>query len=213
MLTDVFYTRYTGFHLKSEFSPSDTAFLVQVHRLLVEQLFPYFSPSCQKVAASEHALKVIHDRLSMEIGVHELSAKYYSYQNSVGATISGSWGYDRILKQYLCASFQENFDVTSFLMRRISLLELGFRLREAQVSQENAELPRKLAEAKRVRSNSGRTIILPGDPTERIRAQNSTMNEEFRSNVAELNARFRQAGYPFHTITMGLCKFGAMPSP
>jgi AbiJ-like protein len=199
MLTDVFYRRYTNFHLKDTFDPSDAAFFVQAHRLLVDQVFPYWSAEGKKNEHSVHALTNIHDRLSIEIGVHELSPKYYSYQNASGVTISGTWEYDHIIRQYLCAQFQETYDVTSFIMRRISLVELGFQLKESQVAYENAELPRKLAEAKRVLQNRGRgTITVPGDPTEWLRVQNRTVNETFLSNAAELNARFQQAGYPFH---------------
>ena len=134
----------------------------------------------------------------MEIGVHELSPKYYSYQNPGGVTISGNWGYDYILREYLCAQFQEQFDATSFLMRRISLLELGFQLRDGQVAQENAEFPRKIIDAKHVRSLGRGALAIPGDPTDWIKIQNTTVNENFQSNVAELNTRFQQAGYPFH---------------
>src|SRR4051812_24365054 len=101
MLTDVFYRRYAGFHLKDKFEPSDAAFLVQAHRLLVEQVFPYYL-SGKKLSASAEALENIHARLSMEIGVHELSPKFYSYTNANGQVISGSWEYDNILKEYLC---------------------------------------------------------------------------------------------------------------
>ncbi|MBV9152318.1 MAG: hypothetical protein JO204_11145 [Alphaproteobacteria bacterium] len=198
MLTDVFYRRYAGFHLKDRFEPSDAAFLVQGHRLLVEQLFPYWSTTGKQVVSAVDALKNIHDRLSMEIGVHELSPKYYSYQNPGGVTVSGSWEYDYILREYLCGQFQEHFDVTSFVMRRISLLELGFQLREGQVAQENSDFRRRLIEAKRVRSRGQGTLTIPGDPTDWIRIQNTTMNQNFQSNVAELNVRFQQAGYPFH---------------
>jgi AbiJ N-terminal domain 4 len=199
MFTDVFYKRYANFHLKDGFDPSDVAFLVQGHRLLVEQLFPYWSQTGNEVKTSVEALKRIHDSLSIEIGVHELSPRYYSYPNASGQTISGSWGYDYVLRNYLCAPFQEAFDVTTFLMRRISLLELGFQLRENQVVQENANFSRQLIEAKRERSvGYGTRLMLPGDPTDWIKSQNEIVNANFNANVQELNVRFREAGYPFH---------------
>lgn len=202
MLTDVFYRRYTNFHLKDSFEPSDAAFLVQAHRLLVEQVFPYWSADGKKVRNSADALKNIHDRLSMEMGVHELAPMYYSY-NSNGVPFSGTWEYDYILKEYLSTPFQETFDVTIFLMRRISLVELAFQAKENEVALENAELRRTLAEAKRKLAEAPRVVrnqpfTVPSARVEWVRDQTTTINEAFLSNVAELNARFQQAGYPFH---------------
>ena len=65
---------------------SDAAFLVQGHGLLTEQLFPYWA-SGKKVTVSVDSLENIHDRLSMEIGVHELSPRHYSYKNAGGLLV------------------------------------------------------------------------------------------------------------------------------
>ncbi|MFD1561183.1 family 20 glycosylhydrolase [Paraburkholderia silviterrae] len=58
----------------------ESALFVQAYRIVNEQILKYYGYD-QKVDASVKTIWTgIHDRLSMEIGVEELSPKYYSYQ-------------------------------------------------------------------------------------------------------------------------------------
>ena len=67
----------------------ESAFFVQAYRIVNEQIWKYYGHD-QKVNESVKTIwAAIHDRLSMEIGVKELSRMYYSYQTEwMGKSVS-----------------------------------------------------------------------------------------------------------------------------
>ena len=80
MLTDVFFRRYANRPMFTTVSQKESAFFVQAYRIVNEQIWKYYGYD-KKVDESVKAVWTsIHDRLSMEIGVKELSPKYFSYQ-------------------------------------------------------------------------------------------------------------------------------------
>jgi len=179
----------------------ESALFVQAYRIVNEQIWKYYGYD-KKVDDSVKAIWTgIHDRLSMEIGVKELSPKFYSYQTEwMGKPYTNSGWNDMnfVVEQWLNLKFADNLDPDTFVKRRLSFVELAFRTREEQVAQANAEFPKRMAEAEIQDKMPRRAMTLPGSRAKSVRAMNDNMNMTFAANVAELNERLKQAGMPLH---------------
>ncbi|MFM0065010.1 AbiJ-NTD4 domain-containing protein [Paraburkholderia aspalathi] len=203
MLTDVFFRRYANRPMFESVGQKESALFVQAYRIVNEQIWKYYGYD-QKVDDSVKTIwTVIHDRLSMEFGVKELSPKYYSYQTEwMGKpyTNSGSNEMNFVVEQWLNFKFTDDLDPDMFVKRRLSFVELAFRTREEQVAQANAEFPRRLAEAETETPDwlPRRPMTVPGNLSDSVRAINESMNGTFAANVHELNERLKQAGMPLH---------------
>ncbi len=199
MLTDIFADRYLSMQMWDSFGEKEKRFLVQGYRMVEEQLFPYWVDGKE----SENAKKkwtLLHKKLSMELGLKELSQIYYSYQttwNGKPHNVSGSFTMEKVCEKFVCADFDGSISPDRFIKERISFIELAFREKEEEIKKQNDELPKKVAEAE-LRSKCAPTAIsirLPGNPSEGIRAWNKTINDIFKNNVVELNERLRRAGF------------------
>lgn len=201
MLTDVFFRRYANRPMFTNVGQKESAFFVQAYRIVNEQIWKYYGYD-KKVDESVKAFWTsIHDRLSMEIGVKELSPKYYSYQTEwVGKPYTNSGWNDMnfVVEQWLNIEFTENMDPDMFVKRRLSFVELAFRTREVQVALANEEFPRLRAQAEMQDKMPRKPMTLPGKRTDGVRAINEGMNRTFAANVHELNERLKQAGMPLH---------------
>ncbi|SMF35844.1 MULTISPECIES: AbiJ-NTD4 domain-containing protein [unclassified Pseudomonas] len=201
MLTDVFFRRYANRLMFESVGQKESALFVQAYRIVNEQIWSYYGAT-QKVNESVKRIWTdIHDRLAMEIGVKELSPKYYSYQTEYMGkpyTKSGFYEMNFVVEQWLNLRFSEDLNPDIFVKRRLSFVELAFRKREEQVAQANSEFPRQLAEAKMQDSKPRGPITIPGSRINSVRAINQSLNSIFADNVNELNERFKQAGMPLH---------------
>jgi hypothetical protein len=179
----------------------ESALFVQAYRILNEQIWKYYDYD-KKVDESVKAIWTgIHDRLSMEMGVKELSPKYYSYQTEwMGKphTNSGWHNMNYVIEQWLNSKLADNSDPDIFIKHRLSFVELAFRTREEQVAQANAVFPQRLAEAEMQDKMPRRPMTLPGRRSDGVRAINENINRTFAANVDELNERFKQADMPLH---------------
>lgn len=185
----------------SSVGQKETALFVQAYRIVNEQIWKYYGYD-KKVDESVKAIWTgIHDRLSMEIGVKELSPKYYSYQTEwMGKPYTNSGWNDMnfVVEQWLNVKFTENMDPDMFVKRRLSFVELAFRTREEQVALANEEFSRLLAQAEMQDKMPRKPTTLPGKRSDGVRAINEDMNRTFAANVHELNERLKQAGMPLH---------------
>ncbi|KNE21030.1 AbiJ-NTD4 domain-containing protein [Achromobacter spanius] len=201
MLTDVFFRRYENRPMFERVGQKESAFFVQAYRIVNEQIWKYYGHD-QKVNESVKTIwTAIHDRLSMEIGVKELSRMYYSYQTEwMGKSYTKSGWYDinLVVEQWLNTNFTDGLDPDMFVKRRLSFVELAFRMREEQVIQANAEFPQRLAEAEKQDRMPRRSMTVPGSRADSVRAINDGTNATFVANVHELNERLKQAGMPLH---------------
>ena len=204
MLTDVFFRRYENRPMFDSVGQKESALFLQAYRLVNEQIWEYYGYD-KKVDERVKAIwNDIHDRLSMEIGVKELSPKYYSYQtNLMGKphTNSGWHAINYVVEQWLTLKFDsERMDANAFVKRRLSFIELALRTREDQVRAANAHLPAALQQAafqdKTRHMSTG--LRVPGSRVDDVKAQNESMNARFKANVDELNERFKQAGMPLN---------------
>jgi len=196
MLTDIFADRYSSRSLWDRYSETEAKLLIQSFRIVVEQVIPYWSNG-KEIPTAKAKWLALHDKLSMELGVNELSPKYYSYQTTLNGqpyTQSGYWSLDKVCKEFVCAKFNGSMTPDRFMKERISFIELAFRDRDEEIAAINLELPKKISDAKlqdKIVTFSGMRI--PGSRAEGIKSFNEAINLNFKSSVDELNERFRRA--------------------
>lgn len=204
MLTDVFFRRYENRPLFEAFGQKEAALFVQAYRLINEQIWKYYGFDGKTVDEKVKAIWTsLHDHISMEIGVKELSPKWYSYQtdwNGKPYTNSGWNTMNCVVERWLHLDFdQTKMDPDAFIKRRLSFVELAFREREGQIAVINAAMPMTLAYAshadaqRRARTQSKYTTSVDA-----AKKENAATNAQFVSHVHELNERFKQAGMPLH---------------
>lgn len=203
MLTDIFAYRYLKYPIWSQYTEAERRLLNQTVSL-AKEVFPVYNSEGKKVETNEVKWKDVHNRLARELGVNELSQRFYSYMSKgpLGQDWhqSGYFTYDHVCEQFVNALPPVGLaSVDGYIKERVSFIELVMRLRSDEVVKANAELPRALLEAK-LRPTSSRGIRLPGSTEDGVRALNSSMNQTFQRQVDELNERFRRAGAPltFH---------------
>jgi hypothetical protein len=201
MLTDVFFRRYSNQPMFSTVGQKESALFVQAYRIVNEQIWKYYGYD-KKIDESVKAVWTsIHDRLSMEIGVKELSPRYYSYQTEwMGKPYTNSGWNDMnyVVEQWLNVKFADSLDPDMFVKRRLSFIELAFRTREEQIAFANKEFPRLLASAEMQDKLQRKSMTLAGNRSEGVRSSNERMNTVFAANVNELNERLKQAGMELH---------------
>ncbi|HET6942756.1 MAG TPA: hypothetical protein VFH89_11395 [Sphingomicrobium sp.] len=197
MLIDIFARRYEGAPLRDAFEERDRRLLVQATRILNEDVCPY-PKEAKNGSVPEKFWTALHSRLSRELGLTELAPQWVfwtskwngndvqqSYQNNAS---------ERCEKWMLAAS---TGDVDRHIKERLSLVELGFRQREEDIAVIMAEPIKSPKQPPLPVAGVGR-LPMASDFGEQIRQMRSGIADAFRQNVEELNARFRQAGFPLH---------------
>ncbi|MCA3324322.1 MAG: hypothetical protein INF75_06410 [Roseomonas sp.] len=199
MLTDVFFRRYASRPMFQNVGQKESAFFVQAFRIINEQIWRYYGSNGEVDKNTKAIWTDIHDRLSMEIGIRELSSRYFLNETQWMGKTEKKWTefpMNRIVENWLNAQFTDDLDADMFVKRRLSFVELAFRKREEQVAQANADLPDRLLQAKRFDSpGAGRFNLFSPDA---VRAAQEDMNRVFLENMHELNERLKQAGMPLH---------------
>ncbi len=198
MLTDIFSDRYLGVTMWDAFTDLEERFLVQGFRIVSEQLFPYYRDG-KEIPASKAAWTSIHDKLSMEIGVDELSPKRYYFNttyNGKPVTQNGAWSMEKVCKEFVNSKYDGTVSADRFIKERLSFIELAFRERENKINEINSNLPKQLLDAKiqdkRVKPGGNR---IPGNRADGLKAFNETLNASFRVSIEELNERLRRANF------------------
>ncbi|CAN5595052.1 hypothetical protein BH11PSE7_BH11PSE7_37130 [soil metagenome] len=150
MLTDVFFRRYEKRPMFNAGGQKESALFVQAYRIVNEDIWKYYSWE-KKVDERVKAIWTsLHDRLAREIGITELSARYYSYQTEwMGKpfTNAGSYDINLVVQAWMNAKCTDTMDPDAFVKRRLSFIELAFRERESQIDELNEKLPTELKQA------------------------------------------------------------------
>ena len=205
MLTDIFLNRYSNVPLWTTFEESDRRFLVQAFRIIEEQVYPYFTET-QLSEPSKNKWQTIHARLSTELGLKELSQRYYSYQTTwmeKPITQSGFFEWNTVCERFVCTPYDGSIPVDLFMKERISFFEIALREKYQDVEESNAQLPQRALDWIIRRARARREVInvenvLDDPSTNWLKEQNQRLNETYRSAVEEFNTRIRQARYPLH---------------
>jgi hypothetical protein len=206
MLTDIFARRYENRPLFSTVGPREHALFVQAYRIINEQLFPYYGYDKKVDEKAKATWTNLHDRLTMELGIEELSARFYSYQGEwMGNphTYSGWYDMNLVCENWISKQFSDDLDSDIFVKRRLSFVELAFREREQQITYINGQLEDELRTAVLQDAAPKRAVGLriPGSiqsNVDRVKQNNEYINTVFKGHVHELNERFKQAGMPLH---------------
>lgn len=199
MLIDIFARRYADVPLREQtFSETDKRLLVQAFRILEEDLAPYWVDGKESERGKTFWTD-LHKRLSRELGLVELSPLYWTEYRMVAGNRTPTTHKSPMV--WVCRKWMlkepEAWTVDPFIKERLSLIELGFRMREEELAEENARLPAAL-NSELARFVASSRMRVPGEPGAGMKAWNATKNRLFKEAVEELNARFRQAAYPLH---------------
>lgn len=199
MLTEIFAYRYSNRPIWSEYTELERRLLNQAFGI-VKDAIPYLDSSGKEIESNKIKWKTLHDRLARELGINELSQRYYSYtqKNYLGqeVPISGWFSWGHVCEQFVNATFNGQGDPDRFIKERLSFVELAMRLRGDEIAKANADLPKALADAALRDADTRHGLRLPGSAVDGVKAWNATLNFAFEAHVAELNERFRRANAP-----------------
>jgi hypothetical protein len=209
MLTDIFAYRYLDQPIWSNFTEIEKRLLNQAFGIVKDAL-PYYTSDGKENEKNKDNWKMLHDRLTRELGVNELSRRYYSYtqKNPLGQEwpVSGWFSWDHVCDQFVNAKYTGQCDADRFIKERVSFVELALRLRGEEIAYANSQLNTALAQG-RMRDASPRSgLRVPGSAVDGVKILNATMNSVFEGQVAELNERFRRAKAPL-TYHNGFIQF------
>lgn len=196
MLTDIFLNRYETVTIWNNYDEPERRLLVQCFRIISEQLFPYWRGGNEDPSSKARWLS-IHDKLSMELGIKELSPKYYSYQTTFNGqpfTHTGVWTLDKVCEDFMYANYSSSISPDHFMKNRISFVELAFREQENEISAINKDLPGKIQAAQTQDKLRSHGMRVPGSRVEGVKATNEYINKSFKASVEELNERLGRAG-------------------
>lgn len=208
MLTDIFAYRYLDQPIWQSYTETEQRLLNQAIGIVKDAL-PYWVDGKEDEKCKQK-WKSLHDRLVRELGVDELSRRYYSYtqKNMLGQDlpVSGWFTWDHVCTQFVTQQPLSGQDADRFIKERISFIELALRLRGEEVATANANLPIVLQQAAFRDAVPRGGARIPGSAVNSIKAWNATMNSTFQSQVHELNERFRRARAPL-TYHNGFIQF------
>jgi len=213
MLTDIFAYRYLDQPIWSQYTETEQRLLNQAFGIVKDAL-PYYTSDGKENEKNKDKWKMLHDRLARELGVDELSQRYYSYtqKNPLGQEfpVSGWFAWVHVCDQFVNSKYTGQCDIDRFIKERISFVELALRLRGEEIALANSQLGAALAQAAIRDATSRSGLRIPGSSADGIKALNATINSAYEGQVAELNERFRRAKAPL-TYHNGFIQFAMDP--
>lgn len=203
MLTDIFAYRYLDQPIWSNYTEIEQQLLNQAFRI-VKVALPYYTLEGKVNEKNKDKWKLLHDRLAHELGVNELSTRYYSYiqKNALGKEypVSGWFSWENVCDRFVNAKYTEQYDADRFIKERISFIELALRLQGEEIVNANSYLDLEITVA-RLREN-----LSVAAAADRVKASNKAMRSVFEAQIGELNERFRRAKAPL-TYHNGFIQF------
>lgn len=193
MLTDIFANRYSKQKLWDSVGEPERRLLVQLYRILEEQICPYWIDG-KEDGRGKAFWTDIHNRLSMELGVRSLSPLAYSYQSTLAGkpyTQTALWTINKVCENWMLTEFDESTQADTFIKERVSLIEIGFRKREEEISADIESAQRRAFKSQLLQRPG---LRVPGDLASSLTSMNEALNTRFRNSVDELNVRLRNAG-------------------
>lgn len=200
MLTDIFSYRYLNHPVWDKYTEIEQRLLNQLMGIAKEAI-PYYGSDGKEIESNKEKWRLLHNRLARELGLDELSPRYYSFmqKNAYGTElpVSGLWGWDHVCDKFVKTPFNPQMHSPDrFIKERVSLIELAMRLRYEEISLINANHPQAIMEAE-IRSKQIRLgILAAGNLADGVKAWNKSQNDAYSAQVEELNERFRRAGIP-----------------
>ena len=220
MLTDIFLNRYVDVPLWTEFEERDRRFLVQAFRIVEEEVYPYYVDGTISEAAKQK-WEAIHARLSTELGLRELTPRYYSFDttwNGKPLTRSGAWEWNKVCEGFVCAGFDGSVPVDEFMKVRMSFFEIALRELFEEVRESEERLRRALdpmsGHKDGPRQGSRSSITMRAASANWLRNRIGELQQRYRSAVDQFNVRLRQASFPldYHNGFIQVAKDGVTSS-
>lgn len=212
MLTDIFAYRYLEQPIWTHYTEVEKRLLNQAFGIVKDAL-PYYYHDGKLNELNKQKWKLLHDRLARELGVDELSRRYYSYsqKNALGMDmpVSGFFDWAYVCEQFVNAKYEGQSEPDRFIKQRISFVEIALRLRGDEIIEANSRFGTEFTRAVTYdsRPRVGQPgVRLPGNTADSLKAQNERMNSTFEGLVSELNERFRRARAPL-TYHNGFIQF------
>lgn len=202
MLTDIFAYRYLEKPIWDNFDENARRLLVQGFRIVSEQLFPCHDDNGKERSGAKTIWDGLNKKLAMELGLKDLSSPTYGYYTEWNGNknwTSGTWAKITVCENFVVAKYDASVSADQFVKERLSFIEIAFREKEEKLIALNASLDKRIQEeelAAKMRSN--RSLRVPGNPGDGLRAWNKTQNDMFRASCHELNERFRQSKAKLH---------------
>lgn len=196
MLIDILARRYKDVLFRDSFEPRDSRLLIQAFRILAEDMYPYYHDGKEDSWSVAFWTK-LHDELSRELGLKELSPQWFSYTiklNGDDHIQTHKHAMLTVCENWLTQPVFGSADV--HIKERLSLIELGFRAREIEIKTKNSAPISSLEETFVALTRPG--LRVPGERREAILKVREERSFAFRTSVDELNTRLRQAGYPLN---------------
>ena len=198
-LTDNFAHRYANLVIWDEYTEEVSRLLHQSIGIL-KDVFPFYNHEGKENAAEKATWKRLHDLLSRELGVKELSKVWFSYQaagfNGQPYTHTGSNSWVSVCETFVTQPFTGKQNPDRFIKERLSLAEIGLRQRAFEVAVDKSGLKSALASAAMRDASPRRGMTIPGSAVEATQARFDRVSSTFDAQVAEFNERLRRAGAP-----------------
>jgi hypothetical protein len=147
MLTDIFARRYENVPMWGTFTEQSRRLIVQGYQLL-EQIFPYYIGG-KESGDGKRNWTLLHSLIARELGLKELSPLGWGYWTPSKHWISGTHTMHKVCEAWMLQRFDGSISADQFIKERLSLVEIGFRTRESEIANANAQLPKKMVEAKK----------------------------------------------------------------
>ena len=200
MLTDIFAYRYLNLPIWKEFSELEARLLNQLYGV-IKEVIPYYAIDGEPTKESIKKWKTLHDSLARELGVDELSKRYFSYtkKNYLGQSVpvNGFFSWEYACEKFVKSEYSHELnDPDKFMKERISFVELAMRTRYEELQTVNANLPSALLQSKKRDAISRRTIHNNNSAVNRLEIWNQNSNDIYMSQVEEINERFRRTKAP-----------------
>ena len=201
MITDIFARRYEGVPLRPQYFSEDNRFMNQAAVMIGNPL--WISYTSEKVAeATEAGLQLVHNMIALELGREFLSERWWFATHTWNGNTTQTPHkntYAQIIKAFLVKIPEDVTKGDTWVKERLSLIELAFRSRAAQIAYANQQFPSVLGKAELSdKTVPARGLRVPGKAADGARAINKLMNDAFAASVYDLNERMRLAGYKLH---------------
>lgn len=206
MLTDAFFRRYEDVTLFPSFTERERRFLGQASQIITDDLFPRNKTRYkeEKDDPSYKGQEVAHNKLARELGLDYLIAPTFLHSWTAPNGNKMSQTFPRLMenrtKQYLTAPISETASPELFVKFRVSLVELCFQSRAAQLDSRRTTLQYQLGHSASDMNaaiqlyNALQPLGVSWQSKEKREIESGQV--AFDAAVHELNERFRQARIP-----------------
>lgn len=198
MLTDIFAYRYLNQPIWSDFSETEQRMLIQAF-LIVSEAFPYYTSEGKEIETYKSTWKLLHDLLARELGVNELSKRYYCYsqKNAYGQEVhySGNLSWYDVCKNFVTSKPSSSIPIDRYIKERISLIELALRFKGDEVAKANSALNKEI-QAAELQEKRLHNLGVVRNSVAVVKSNNVSINAQYEQLVSELNERFRRSKAP-----------------